>query len=112
MNDKLNEIIYGIDKTECDCDGGWWETSKGAEFGAEVKLKLTELISNQAAKTEGLKLSIKHAEIAAANQLDNANAEIERLKALLLDSWSTIEEAGFEDHNFELRDAIKALTQQ
>ena len=29
----INEVLDGIDKTET--EGGWWETSTGAEFGKE-----------------------------------------------------------------------------
>jgi hypothetical protein len=32
---KIEEILKGIDKTEIDAEEGWWETSTGAEFGAE-----------------------------------------------------------------------------
>ena len=37
MDELLNrvlEILKGIDEQENDVDGGWWETSVGAEFGA------------------------------------------------------------------------------
>lgn len=37
--DEIKEILEGIDKEEI--EGGWWETSTGAEFGekklAEIK---------------------------------------------------------------------------
>lgn len=39
---RVKEILKGIDSDECETDDGWWETSKGAEFG---KSKLNELIS-------------------------------------------------------------------
>ena len=41
--DNIKEILIGIDKTESDCVTGWWETSKGAEFGSVVKKNLLEL---------------------------------------------------------------------
>jgi hypothetical protein len=31
----VEEILSGIDATEIERDDGWWETSSGAEFGAE-----------------------------------------------------------------------------
>ncbi len=39
---SIREILKGIDKTEYECEHGWWETSQGAEFG---KRKLEELLS-------------------------------------------------------------------
>lgn len=36
----LDELLYGIDKDQCDDERGWWETSTGAGFGAT---KLAEL---------------------------------------------------------------------
>jgi len=38
---KIREILKGIDKTESESEDGWWETSEGAEFGRK---KLEELI--------------------------------------------------------------------
>ena len=38
--EQIKELLKGIDETEL--NGGWWETSTGAEFGAE---KLKELIA-------------------------------------------------------------------
>lgn len=39
--DELREILRGIDKTDGESDDGWWETSTGAEFGAD---KLAEVL--------------------------------------------------------------------
>lgn len=36
---EREEIIWllsGIDQTETDAPGGWWETSTGAKFGARI----------------------------------------------------------------------------
>ena len=38
--EQIELILSGIDKTECEANGGWWETSTGAEFGRK---KLEEL---------------------------------------------------------------------
>ena len=43
--EQTKELLKGIDETEL--NGGWWETSTGAEFGAE---KLKELIAALEAK--------------------------------------------------------------
>ena len=37
------EILHGIDQTETESQGGWWETSKGADFGADVLTKIRAL---------------------------------------------------------------------
>lgn len=39
---EIENILDGIDKCECDDDAGWWETSRGAAFGAK---KLEEILS-------------------------------------------------------------------
>lgn len=44
--DKLNEIIKGIDKEILEDNDGWWETSTGAEFGLQVKMKLINLYND------------------------------------------------------------------
>ena len=44
MKDKLNEILKGIDKTQCESDDGWWETTVGAEFGAKKLKEVQELV--------------------------------------------------------------------
>jgi hypothetical protein len=41
----VRQILAGIDQTETDSDIGWWETSTGAEFGAEKLRKIEELLS-------------------------------------------------------------------
>lgn len=47
MIKKIDEILKGIDETECDSEDGWWETSVGAGFGAkkleEIKTLFKEL---------------------------------------------------------------------
>ena len=44
MIDKLNEILKGIDKDQCDSSDGWWETSSGAEFGAKKLKEVQDLV--------------------------------------------------------------------
>ena len=38
MIEIIKDILRGVDQTEIESPDGWWETSTGAEFGAE-KLK-------------------------------------------------------------------------
>ena len=42
---RLREIVDGIDRDEMH-DDGWWETSTGAEFGAQRLKLLEELVSD------------------------------------------------------------------
>ena len=44
MIGKLNEILKGIDKDECESSDGWWETSSGAEFGAKKLKEVQDLV--------------------------------------------------------------------
>ena len=41
IEDKIRDILSGIDEDDVDYPDGWWETSVGAEFG---KKKLEELL--------------------------------------------------------------------
>lgn len=41
----VEAVLDGIDKTEFEDRGGWWETSVGAEFGAERLQELRELFA-------------------------------------------------------------------
>lgn len=41
------EILDGIDKAETDRrNGGWWETSQGAEFGARKLKEIQAILEN------------------------------------------------------------------
>lgn len=44
--EEMENIVIGIDQTECENKEGWWETSTGSEFGAEVKIKLLQHLTN------------------------------------------------------------------
>lgn len=44
---RLETIVDGIDVTEL--DGGWWETTTGADFGAQRLAQLRALIEDLAA---------------------------------------------------------------
>jgi hypothetical protein len=44
IREQFEAITVGIDKTEGDTEHGWWETSSGAEFGADVKGQLEHLL--------------------------------------------------------------------
>jgi hypothetical protein len=46
-NKELRKLLKGIDKDECEMDGGWWETSTGAEFGAKKLAELEIFIADQ-----------------------------------------------------------------
>lgn len=52
---KLDEMFKGIDMDVCESDGGWWETSTGADFGKrkleELKQFIDSLYSEQSAKS-------------------------------------------------------------
>jgi hypothetical protein len=41
----IEEILHGIDKDQDGEDGGWWETSSGAEFGAGKLQEIRELFN-------------------------------------------------------------------
>jgi len=40
--EEVLKILEGIDKEET--EGGWWETSDGAKFGAGIKEKIIEVL--------------------------------------------------------------------
>lgn len=42
IEQKIRNILYGIDKREIDDEMGWWPTSYAAKFGKE---KLEEVIA-------------------------------------------------------------------
>jgi len=42
IEDKVKEILHGIELDNSDDDDGWWETSVGVKFGKE---KLEELLT-------------------------------------------------------------------
>ena len=54
----IEEIVSGIDRTEVESEDGWWETSVGAEFGANKKAELVAVFSK-------LKHDLANAECAA-----------------------------------------------
>ena len=39
---RILALLDGITETETDSDNGWWETSKGAEFGKSIVQKIKE----------------------------------------------------------------------
>ena len=41
---EIKECLNGIDQDECDTNDGWWETSKGAEFGAKKLKEVMDII--------------------------------------------------------------------
>lgn len=44
IDEAIDNILKGIDKTEGEHENGWWETSTGAEFGAAVKEEVKKYI--------------------------------------------------------------------
>jgi hypothetical protein len=40
---EVEDRLHGIDQTEAESDAGWWETSKGAKFGAGVLEAILQL---------------------------------------------------------------------
>jgi hypothetical protein len=50
--EKLREILKGIDAEES--EGGWWETSEGAEFGARKLSEIFGVLASQADKQQVL----------------------------------------------------------
>jgi hypothetical protein len=44
MKSKIIKCLDGIDKDECENSIGWWETSKGAEFGASKLKEVLDII--------------------------------------------------------------------
>jgi hypothetical protein len=45
LQDNILCLLEGIDKTEIEQDDGWWETSAGADFGAEILQKINNLFA-------------------------------------------------------------------
>ena len=42
---RILALLDGITETETESSNGWWETSKGAEFGASVVKKIKEQLA-------------------------------------------------------------------
>ena len=45
MIEEIKKILIGIDKTELENPEGWWETSAGAEFGANKLKQIAEALA-------------------------------------------------------------------
>ena len=43
---KVVELLEGIDETEIESEKGWWETSTGAELGAETLAQIRAAFRN------------------------------------------------------------------
>lgn len=56
--ERLHAIIEGIDQTDSDHPGGWWETSTGADFGKGKRDELEGFIASErkAAAQEALEM--------------------------------------------------------
>ena len=42
---RILALLDGITETETESDNGWWETSKGVEFGESVVQKIKEQLN-------------------------------------------------------------------
>jgi len=62
MIDKINEILKGIDKDQCSSDDGWWETSSGAEFGANKLKEVQDLVRKLTLTDVGSSLPFENSE--------------------------------------------------
>lgn len=38
--ERIMKLLEGIDMTETESESGWWETSGGANFGAQILAKI------------------------------------------------------------------------
>ena len=45
MIEEIKKILIGIDQTELENPEGWWETSAGAEFGANKLKQIAEALA-------------------------------------------------------------------
>lgn len=52
VQEQIAEILAGIDKTECESDNGWWETSTGAEFGIRKLVEIKQFLEAMQARIE------------------------------------------------------------
>lgn len=57
--EELLMHLNGMDKTEIDDAHGWWETSTGAEYGADVKKSILEYIAQLQAENKRLREAIQ-----------------------------------------------------
>ena len=44
LTDEIVALLDGIDKTECEYENGWWETSIGAKYGADILEKIKAIL--------------------------------------------------------------------
>ena len=84
---KIEEILKGIDKDECEDPDGWWENSGGAEFGRkkliEIKLEFDKIGAENAMLSERLEAwqqSSREERDYRKNQITELEAELERVK--------------------------------
>ena len=86
--DKINEILKGIDKDQCSSDDGWWETSSGAEFGANKLKEVQDLVKklNKHKMSKFLELQIRLLEeerVKLREEIINLKADKKALKKQL-----------------------------
>ena len=47
VQSEIIPLLIGIDKEESLDDDGWWETSTGAEFGADILHRIKTIIGDE-----------------------------------------------------------------
>jgi hypothetical protein len=100
FNDEaLNEIISGISKTEF--EGGWWETSSGADFGSKVENDLLNLFNSY---REHFNLLLSSIEYYKSNPPPK-DVELPALPELCDESWDN-------GYYSAIKDVEKALVEQ
>lgn len=77
--EKIKQILSGIDKTEM--EGGWWETSDYAKFGAEKLAQIDKVLADEVPQYYSVKCSK-----CGANQDDIKNHE-EYIGWVFRDAW-------------------------
>ena len=80
--EKLESILEGIDKDECEDENGWWETSTGAKFGEKKKKELVDLLSQVEAEAREDERRQIMMEAGAVFVEWNENGKIEKIKSL------------------------------
>lgn len=74
---ELHRIVHGIDRAETESADGWWETSTGAEFGAERLRRLVLLVAGLDAEVVRLREGIAaHRDVRENSDPDDPDAHL------------------------------------
>ena len=93
--EAFEEIVVGIDIEQCENDIGWWDTTKGAKFGAKVKGELWGLLQSKQAEIDALEKDSSAATemfIKYESALDELTKENEALKGAVSSMCEVSEE--------------------